>query len=145
MERLYRAASANRRGIAQSGSAPALGAGCREFESLYPDHFFLRSTHRFTRLRWFVPDRCKAPVAQLIEHRPSKPRVKGSSPFGRATFPRGNEGWPVLWKGHSSKAFKRYGERSSVGRAPDCDSGGRGFNPRRSPHFLYYAQVQGWF
>ena len=30
------------RGIAQSGSAPALGAGCREFESLYPDHFFLR-------------------------------------------------------------------------------------------------------
>jgi hypothetical protein len=26
------------RDIAQSGSAPALGAGCREFESLYPDH-----------------------------------------------------------------------------------------------------------
>ena len=25
------------RGLAQSGSAPALGAGCREFESLYPD------------------------------------------------------------------------------------------------------------
>ena len=27
------------RGIAQSGSAPALGAGCQEFESPYPDHF----------------------------------------------------------------------------------------------------------
>lgn len=27
------------RGIAQFGSAPALGAGCREFESLYPDQF----------------------------------------------------------------------------------------------------------
>ena len=27
------------RGIAQSGSAPALGAGCREFESLHPDQF----------------------------------------------------------------------------------------------------------
>ena len=26
-----------KRGIAQSGSAPALGAGCRGFESLYPD------------------------------------------------------------------------------------------------------------
>lgn len=26
-----------RRGVAQSGSAPALGAGCREFESLHPD------------------------------------------------------------------------------------------------------------
>ena len=33
------------RDIAQSGSAPALGAGCREFESLYPDHFFLRPLH----------------------------------------------------------------------------------------------------
>ncbi len=29
------------RGIAQSGSAPALGAGCRGFKSLYPDHFFV--------------------------------------------------------------------------------------------------------
>ena len=29
-----------KRGIAQSGSAPALGAGCREFESLYPDQIF---------------------------------------------------------------------------------------------------------
>jgi hypothetical protein len=25
------------RGVAQPGSAPALGAGCREFESLHPD------------------------------------------------------------------------------------------------------------
>ena len=27
-----------------------------------------------------------------------------------------------------------YGERSSVGRAPDCGSGCRGFEPHRSPH-----------
>ena len=26
------------------------------------------------------------------------------------------------------------GGRSSVGRAPDCDSGGRGFEPHRPPH-----------
>ena len=32
------------RGIAQSGSAPALGAGCRGFESLYPDHSACSST-----------------------------------------------------------------------------------------------------
>ena len=25
------------RGVAQSGSAPGLGPGCREFESLHPD------------------------------------------------------------------------------------------------------------
>ncbi len=60
------------RSIAQSGSAPALGAGCREFESLYSDHFL-------------------------------------SSPCN--------------------------GGRSSVGRAPDCDSGGRGFKPHRPPHY----------
>ena len=29
-----------------------------------------------------------------------------------------------------------YGGNSSVGRAPDCDSGCRGFEPRFSPHFL---------
>ena len=29
-----------------------------------------------------------------------------------------------------------YGERSSVGRAPDCDSGRRGFESHRSPHFF---------
>ncbi len=28
-----------RRGVAQSGSVPALGAGGREFESRLPDHF----------------------------------------------------------------------------------------------------------
>ena len=27
------------RGVAQSGSAPALGAGCRKFESCRPDHY----------------------------------------------------------------------------------------------------------
>ena len=30
---------AARRGVAQSGSAPALGAGGREFESRRPDHY----------------------------------------------------------------------------------------------------------
>ena len=33
-------------------------------------------------------------------------------------------------------ARKVYGERSSVGRAPDCDSGRRGFESHRSPHLL---------
>jgi hypothetical protein len=42
------------RGIAQSGSAPALGAGCREFESLYPDQIYACVSKPFP-----------APVAQL--------------------------------------------------------------------------------
>ena len=33
------------------------------------------------------------------------------------------------------------GGRSSVGRAPDCDSGCRGFDPHRSPHFGPLAQL----
>ena len=53
----------NFRGIAQSGSAPALGAGCREFESLYPDQFVVA-------------------VAQLVEHRIVTPEVAGSRPVG---------------------------------------------------------------
>ena len=32
-----------------------------------------------------------------------------------------------------------YGGRSSVGRAPDCDSGCRGFKSHRPPHF--FAEV----
>ncbi len=49
-----------------------------------------------------------------------KPRVAGSSPAGRANFS---------------------GERSSVGRVQDCDSCGRGFDPRRSPHFILHFQA----
>ena len=33
------------------------------------------------------------------------------------------------------------GGRSSVGRAPDCDSGRRGFEPHRPPHFLLNIYV----
>jgi hypothetical protein len=44
----------------------------------------------------------------------TKLRVTGSSPVGRASF------------------FD--GECSSVGRALDCGSSGRGFEPHRSPH-----------
>ena len=32
------------------------------------------------------------------------------------------------------KFIKTYGDCSSVGRAPDCDSGCRGFEPHQSPH-----------
>ncbi len=40
----------------------------------------------------------------------------------------------------SSQAY--FGERSSVGRAPGCGSGGRGFDPHRSPHFIQvFARV----
>ena len=55
-----------------------------------------------------------------IEHRPSKPNVAGSNPAGCA----------LLF----------YGERSSVGRAPGCGSGGRGFDPHRSP-YIYAIRI----
>ena len=68
------------RGIAQSGSALALGARCREFKSLYPDQFLIVNFE--------------------------------------------NDSWIN-------------GDCSSVGRALDCDSGCRGFEPHQSPHFSY--------
>ena len=52
------------RGVAQFGSAPALGAGGRWFESSRPDH---------------------AAVVQLVEPQPSKLVVAGSSPVCRST------------------------------------------------------------
>jgi hypothetical protein len=39
-----------------------------------------------------------------------------------------------VFKTQNSQIYRFNGGRSSVGRAPDCDSGGRGFNPRRPPH-----------
>ena len=57
------------RGIAQSGSAPALGAGCREFESLYPDQIYKDNGSMVI-------------VAQLVEPRTVTPVVVGSSPIG---------------------------------------------------------------
>ena len=35
-------ADVQRRDVAQFGSAPALGAGCRRFESCHPDHSIAR-------------------------------------------------------------------------------------------------------
>ena len=44
---------------------------------------------------------------------------------------------PRVAKGNRlAAALHAYGGRSSVGRALDCDSSGRGFEPRRSPHFF---------
>ncbi len=34
-----------------------------------------------------------------------------------------------------------HGGNSSVGRAPDCDSGGRGFKPRFSPHIARMVEL----
>ena len=66
----------------------------------------------------------KALVAQLIEHPPSKRMVTGSNPVRRAIF--------------GGLIFKNQGNGgcSSVGRAPDCDSGCRGFESHHSPQLF---------
>jgi hypothetical protein len=42
--------------------------------------------------------------------------------------------------------LNNYGGRSSVGRAPDCDSGRRGFESRRPPQFacIVESEYSGW-
>jgi hypothetical protein len=66
------------RGIAQSGSAPALGAGCREFESLYPDQLFML----WNRWSPLLSTSSMVAVAHQVEPRIVTPEVAGSRPVG---------------------------------------------------------------
>ena len=44
--------------MAQSGSAPALGAGCRRFKSSHPDHFNLMGENDMIRkIKTFISDK----------------------------------------------------------------------------------------
>ena len=82
------------------------------------------------------------PQLSWIEQRPSKPWVAGSNPAGRAmrvrqVLTRMAEFSSLHVLQFTCKLCKHlYGGRSSVGRAPDCDSGCRGFKSHRPPHFL---------
>src|ERR1700680_3011775 len=78
-----------------------------------------------------------------LEQRPSKPRVRGSNPFWRATKGIGvgcatgiiaSRAVRFLDLCKSSARVRYGGECSSVGRALDCGSRCRGFNPLHSPH-----------
>src|SRR3979490_2790771 len=67
------------RGVAQSGSALALGARCRESKPLPPDQILRRPPPRRLRLT-------RARSSNWIEHQPSKLGVVGSTPAGRASL-----------------------------------------------------------
>src|SRR5882672_9289508 len=69
------------RGVAQPGSALALGARCREFKSLHPDQNLRQPAPR--RLAVCLT---RARSSNWIEHQPSKLGVVGSTPAGRASF-----------------------------------------------------------
>ena len=129
------------RGVAQPGSAPALGAGGPQFKSGRPDI-------PTTRGRPPAPVAASAqsakgfrvahplPVAQRIERRPSRPRVRGSNPFWRA-LPLAT----LLRKQVVRACMDKSGECSSVGRAPGCGPGGRGFKSLHSPQFFASRNV----
>ena len=73
------------RGVAQSGSAPALGAGCRGFESLHPDQLPSGLPQRRELAFGSVRQaRCShflmVAVAHQVEHRIVAPEVAGSRP-----------------------------------------------------------------
>ena len=73
------------RGVAQSGSAPALGAGCRGFESLHPDQLLSVMPQRrgltFGSVRQTLCMRfLMVAVAHQVEHRIVAPEVAGSRP-----------------------------------------------------------------
>lgn len=71
-----------RRGVAQSGSALALGARCRRFESCLPDHFSRKALkgNRFLPLgEAECHMRCHMPVHRGISESPSLPKIPCSS------------------------------------------------------------------
>ena len=86
-------------GVAQWQSS-GLPSQLRGFDSHHPLQFMLIMCQQ---LSW-------------IEHRPSKPRVGGSSPS-----------WHM---------FFEYGGCGEVANTPDCGSGIRGFDPHHPPSFL---------
>ena len=80
------------RGVAQSGSAPALGAGCRGFESLHPDQLLPVTPQRrglaFGSVRQTLCMRfLMVAVAHQVEHRIVAPEVAGSRPVSHPISP----------------------------------------------------------
>jgi hypothetical protein len=117
--------SCSQRGVAQFGSAPALGAGGPRFKSERPDYWI------------------QAPVAQGTERRPSKPRVIGSNPIGRVGGPLGGRvpaTRKMTYRLFCGSERPRLVSVAQVVRAPDCGSGGRGFKSPRSPSARWGTQ-----
>ena len=104
------------RGVAQLGSAPALGAGGRPFKSARPD-------------------------------RASSSGGKSNGLLSRGSGVRIPSGAPrrrILNRRHDAPGGLKQtegGECSSVGRASDCGSGGRGFKSLHSPQISCYVSV----
>ena len=61
----------------------------------------------------------------MVERQPSKLNVASSTLVSRSIF---------IFRGLKLNKLHIYGDRSSVGRAPVCGTGCRGFKSRRSPH-----------
>ncbi len=75
----------HQRGVAQPGSAPALGAGGPRFKSGRPDWIGrAKVAPGLARVGGPHYSRCRAPVAQWTERRTSNPMVAGSNPAGGA-------------------------------------------------------------
>ena len=70
----------------------------------------------------------RAPLAQWIEHRPSKPKVVGSSPTGRAIFQE---------FGKSRGSFPKLTQGGTLLKVMDANPD-RGYIPAfTNPHFIY--------
>ena len=67
------------RGVAQFGSAPALGAGCRRFESCHPD---CKTSQSSTDISAASPGRLFYCLARIVRKRCEKPSSQGL-PFAR--------------------------------------------------------------
>ena len=123
--------------VAQSGSASALGAEGRRFESCHSDQIKKDTLlicdcgeigrHKRLKISRLRPCRFDSgqshhtTVAQGIEHLPSKQRVAGSIPAGRARMHR----WPSGQRQRSAKPYNHWFESSSMLQKWACSSVGQ--------------------
>ncbi len=63
-----RSPAPNISGCSAVGSAPALGAGCREFEPLHSDHIKILVNLRFTRVFTFLQKFSKNTYDHMLSH-----------------------------------------------------------------------------
>ena len=140
--------------MAQSGSASALGAEGRGFESLCPDHMHLVLSGDLGRpllpahngniptksyiIRAHFRLRFADPSTGLKRNTIGAISTcfkSARSSTGQSTGLLSRRLQVRFLPGAPPPRVYDDGGRSSVGRAPDCDSGRRGFESRRPPHF----------
>ena len=120
-----------------------LGSRGRRFESCHPDFFNVRVQFNGRTLAFQARYVGSIPITRLaechmclqlswIEQRPSKPWVGGSNPFGHTETKSFDKRVPCI----DGPRFTMMVGMAQLVSAPDCGSGGQGFESLYPPSFF---------